>query len=261
MTRQGSWAAAAAAALALNGAGCAQMMEQIKQAQAAQAGQSGEEKTPEDRAAEKAKIEGVASEAEAMPDPRVLGQRGDGLRDAGDYEPANAAYRRALELNPRDTYVLAAQATNYLRMGTLKKYSKPDGSATNDAEMLRQADKYFRRAKTLADRSIQVNPNYGTGHFVIAEYYTLVGDLEKALEKFNFIETAKLTPQGHSSSFYAWRGYVKKLKGDETAAKDDFEKAMDEAEPMEFGEYADSVLNPPKDPNQRQQFPAIVHAL
>lgn len=249
----------AAAALALSATGCADFLNQL------QAMQGQGQQDPGLTAQSKSHQAGVAASAEATQDAIDIARQGDGFRDAGqaDYKSAHFAYRKALELEPRNTYVLVAEATAYLRQGIDEKFSNPDGSATTDAGRLSQAEKYFKRAKTLADKALQVNPNYGTAHFVLAEMYALQGDQPKALDKFEFIDKNKLIPEGHGSTFHSWRGYVKTLNGDAAGAKADLESAVELSEPFELSEYADKVLNPPKAGDQARQsgeYKAIVKA-
>lgn len=249
----------AIAAVALCGTGCAGFFQQLQAMQ-------GRQNSPANAAATKARQEGIAATAAATQSATAIARQGDLYRDMtprADYTAAHAAYREALQLEPRNTYVLVAQATAYLRQGSDEKFSNPDGSATSNADKLRQADKFFKRAKTLAEKALHVSPEYGTAHFVIAEVYALMGDFPKALEKLNAMEKNKQLPEGHTSTFYAWRGYVKKVTGDEAGAQADLEQAIEFAEPMEFGEYADRVLNPVQGPgaNARPEFQPVVHAL
>lgn len=225
------------AALALGATGCAEFLTALQKGQA----QGGI-----DPAARKGAQAGINQAAEAQ-DAVEIARKGDDYRDApvADYQSAHYAYRKALELEPRNTYVLVAQATAYLRQGAETKFSNPDGSATTDSSKLRTSDQFFRRAKTLADRSLQVNASYGTAHFVLAEMYALQADYPKALEKLDFIEKNKVIPEGHASTFYAWRGFVKKVSGQDDAAKADFELALEYSEPIELAEYAERIVNPP----------------
>lgn len=249
----------AIAAVALCGTGCAGFLQQMQAMQTRQ-------NAPANTAETRARQAGIAATAAATQSATAIARQGDVYRDMtprADYTAAHAAYREALQLEPRNTYVLVAQATAYLRQGSDEKFSNPDGSATSNVEKLRRADKFFKRAKTLAEKALHVNPDYGTAHFVIGEVYALMGDYPKALEKFNAMEANKQLPEGHTSTFYAWRGYVKKVTGDTSGAQADLEQAIEYAEPMEFGEYADRILNPVQGPgaNNRPEFQPVVHAL
>lgn len=248
----------AAAALALSGTGCATILSELgidlnATYGASQTGPSAKEQQAAAR-----------NLADQTKDAIALARVADDIRDgaAPSWVGAETLYKEALDLEPKNTYVLAAQATAYLRQGAELKFSMPDGSATKDPEKLRKSEKFFKRSMALCNAALKVNPNYGTAHFVIGEIYALQGDTAKALEKFEFVEKQKIVPEGHTSSLYAWRGYVKKIGGQEDAAKADFELAMEYNEPIEFGEYADKILNPPKTESQQRDpdVKAIVRA-
>lgn len=236
----------AAVVLALSGTGCAQLLNEL----GIDVNPRGARQGPSAREQQSA----AKDLADQTKDAIALARTADDIRDSAmpSWVGVETLYREALELEPKNTYVLAAQATAYLRQGAELKFSMPDGSATKDPEKLRKAEKLFKRAMALCNAALKVNPNYGTAHFVIGEVYALQGDVAKALEKFDFVESQKIVPEGHTSSLYAWRGYVKKIAGQEEPARADFELAMEYNEPLEFGEYADKILNPPPTPSQQR---------
>lgn len=231
----------AAAALALGGTGCAELLAELQSMESRASTTTSGPSSAEQRDAAK----DLAAQTK---DAVALARTADNLRDGGApaWIAVETLYREALDLEPKNTYILAAQATAYVRQAAELKFSMPDGSATKDPEKLRKSEKYFKRATALCNAALKVNPNYGTAHFVLAEVYALQGDTQKALEKFEFIEKQKVIPDGHTSSLYAWRGYTKKIGGQEEAARADFELAMEYNEPLEYGEYADKIVNPPK---------------
>lgn len=253
--------AGAVAALALTGSGCAGFIEQLQAMQAQQQGGI------QNASGVKANQAGIAAVAASSQDAIKLAEIGDAFRDGmprADYISAHDAYKRALELEPRNTYVLVAKATAYLREGLEVKFSNPDGSATTDANKLRKAETLLKRSGKLAEKALEVNASYGTAHFIVGEMYALLGDHDKAIETFDRIEKQNIIPTGHKSTFFAWRGFVKKVKGDEAGAKADLENAVENAEPLEFSEYADRVLNPPTGPEANKQpdgYRAVVPAL
>jgi tetratricopeptide (TPR) repeat protein len=245
-------AIAAAAALALNSAGCAEFLTQLQQ--------QGQQ-DPNAGAKRRAGLAQAAAAAE-QDDALTLAMTGDSFRDgmSADYTSAHFAYRRALELEPRNTYVLVAQATAYLRQGSEALYSNPDGSATTDPTKRREAEKFFKRAENLAKKALEVNKDYGTAHFVVAEMYALMGSYDKAAATLDSIEKSNIIPEGHKSTFFAWKGYVYKVSGQEDKAKEAFQSAIDLAEPVDMSEYAERILNPPAGQAGAFAKPAIVKA-
>lgn len=231
----------AVAALALSSAGCAQLLAELEALDSFATTKTEGPSSKEQRDAAK-------DLADQTKDAVALARAADNLRDGSGpaWVAIETLYREALDLEPKNTYILAAQATAYVRQAAELKFSMPDGSATKDPEKLRRSEKYFKRATALLNTALKVNPNYGTAHFVIGEIYALQGDTAKALEKFDFVDKQKIVPEGHTSSLHAWRGYSKKIGGQEEAARADFELAMEFNEPLEYGEYADKILNPPK---------------
>jgi len=227
----------AAAALALSSSGCAAILAEL----GIDVNGGAAPATP---GATRGQLAAAKADAEATANATEIARRADDVRDApvGQYQVANTMYRQALELEPRNTYVLAAQATSFVREAAELRYSGEGGTVTANPAALRRSDTLFKRAMALVNQSLKVNPNYGTAHFIAGEIYALQGDFPKALEKFDFIERQKIIPEGHTSSFYAWRGYAKKASGQD--ATTDLQQAQEFNEPIEFGEYAEGLLNP-----------------
>lgn len=159
-----------------------------------------------------------------------------------NYAGAQTAYREALDLEPNNTFVLAARATCYARQGMEEKFSGKGGQASTDTKRLREAQKWFKRAQAACRQALKINQNYGTAHLILAEIYALDNRPEKALETLNLIESQNLIPRGRESGFYAWRAYTRFLMGESPEA--DADKAEEYYDPVEFAEYVDRLLNP-----------------
>ena len=74
-----------------------------------------------------------------------------------NYAGAQSAYREGLEYEPNNTYVLASQATCYVRQGLEEKFSGKNGEPTTDTKRLREAKKWFKRAMASCRAALKAN--------------------------------------------------------------------------------------------------------
>ncbi len=217
--------------------------------QAGLSGQAAGPETKEERAAQKeansAAVAKVKEVSQTYQSAIALAEQGNSLcfpSGSARYAGAHSAYREALKLEPKNTYVLAAEATCYARQGMEEKFSGKAGEASTDKRHLRLADKWFNRALGASRQALKVNQNYGTAHLIIAEVYAMSGRADKALETLNQIEQLKLIPEGRESGFYAWRAYTKHLLGQ--PFDKDAEAAAEYFDPVEFAEFVDRLQHP-----------------
>ncbi|MBI5511625.1 MAG: hypothetical protein HY903_22950 [Deltaproteobacteria bacterium] len=203
------------------------------------------EEKKEEREKGAAGVEAAKAVSQSTQSAVVLTQQGNAMCFtiyAANFPGAQTAYREALKLEPKNAYVLAAQATCYARQGMEEKFSGKDGTASTDAKVLKRAERWFNRALGSARAALKVNETYGTAHLIIAEIYAMTNRPDKALETLNNIEAMKMIPEGRESGFYAWRSYVKSLLGQ--GWNDDLEAATEYHDPAEFAEYVDRLQNP-----------------
>jgi hypothetical protein len=186
----------------------------------------------------------ASAEPEAESATKLTGDANDICYPPGrvDYVSAQGNYREALKLEPKNAYVLTAQATCYARQGMEEKFSESNGKATSDQRKLKRADQWFNRALSAARMALKVNQNYGGAHLVVAEVYAMTGRADKALETLDLIESQKLIVEGRESGFYAWRAYVKSSTG--APIDQDVNTAQEIGDPMVFAEYVDRLAHP-----------------
>jgi tetratricopeptide (TPR) repeat protein len=237
----------ALAGFATTGLGCAQLLEQIRTAQA-RFGKAGFVAVEEEEPGSKAPAVpgGAGVKSNALRSATDIAKDADGFRDAGAFERAYELYREALILEPTNAYAQTGIAVTYTLNGRKILYARigADGkSAVSELEKKR-AGKMFQRAIGRGNNALGTSPMYAPAHLTIAAALDGLGESEKALERLNLVEKNKIIPQNQTSAFYAWKGYLLKLLGQDDASKEALQKAWDADDNPRYAQYADCVLNP-----------------
>ena len=125
---------------------------------------------------------------------------GNAYQDLQEWDQAEAAYRCALAVNPKDTYAL-----NSL------------GSLYDDRERFQEAEEIYRQL-------IQIDPNYAFAYNNLAGICLELGRLDEAAEFY--AQRIKLRPQDALNA-HVDLGIIEFVRGNEVEANTHFEAALD----------------------------------
>jgi tetratricopeptide (TPR) repeat protein len=161
----------------------------------------------------------------------VHNNRGDALRDKGEYDRAIADFNEAVRLNPKLAPPYHNRGNIYWHRGEY------DSAIANFTEAIRLDPKfdeaYQNRANVLKTRgdldgamsdlnaAIRINPKSGLAYSTRGEVWRLRGDLDRSLSDLNFA-----IKYHHGPLLYTRRGDTWRYKGDLDRALADFDKAI-----------------------------------
>ena len=144
-----------------------------------------------------------------------------------DYDAAEAAYKKAVEINPNFTAAYAGLATLYNQqkkfkeaqeMSAMATKASTAGGGTVSPETLFNQGAISWNANNFADAeekfaaAVKANPNYADAHFMLGKVYINLGKLAEAVTEFETY--LKLAPTGSNakeaqSNFDALKAYRK----------------------------------------------------